>query len=69
MDDGSSTILATTRSVAVIAVTGHALDEDRERAREAGCDVYLIKPVDLDQLLELLAGHAREPRSEAAGGG
>jgi two-component system, cell cycle response regulator DivK len=43
---------ATTRHVPVIAVTGHALDEDRERAREVGCDAYLVKPVTLQRLLE-----------------
>jgi two-component system, cell cycle response regulator DivK len=41
-----------TRDVAVIAVTGHALDEDRERARDAGCDAYLVKPINLKHLLE-----------------
>lgn len=43
---------AATRRVPVIAVTGHALDEDRERAREVGCDAYLVKPVMLQRLLE-----------------
>lgn len=42
----------TTRDVPVIAVTGHALDEDRQRAREVGCDAYLVKPVALQRLLE-----------------
>jgi two-component system, cell cycle response regulator DivK len=40
-----------TRGVAVIAVTGHALDEDRRRARDVGCDAYLVKPVSLQELL------------------
>jgi two-component system, cell cycle response regulator DivK len=30
----------------VLAVTAHGLDEDRAKAREAGCDGYLVKPVD-----------------------
>lgn len=42
---------AATRGVAVVAVTGHALDEDRRRAREVGCDAYLIKPVEPARLL------------------
>lgn len=41
-----------TAQVPVIAVTGHALDADRERAREAGCDAYLVKPVTPRQLLD-----------------
>jgi CheY-like chemotaxis protein len=61
-----------TRDVGVVAVTGHALDEDRRRARDAGCDGYLVKPVSADQLLgevERLAAPAT-PRSpvEASGG-
>jgi CheY-like chemotaxis protein len=34
-----------TRAVPVLLVTGHALDEDRQRARELGCAGYLVKPV------------------------
>jgi two-component system, cell cycle response regulator DivK len=34
-----------TREVPVLLVTGHALDEDRRRARELGCAGYLVKPV------------------------
>jgi CheY-like chemotaxis protein len=52
--------LATAR-VAVIAVTGHALDDDRRRAREVGCDAYLVKPISPQDLLaeiERLAGAA-----------
>lgn len=41
-----------TRAMPVIAVTGHALDEDRERARASGCDAYLVKPVPPQRLLE-----------------
>jgi len=41
-----------TSGIAVIAVTGHALDEDGERARNAGCDAYLVKPVEPRVLLD-----------------
>ena len=34
-----------TREVPVLLVTGHALDEDRRRARDLGCAGYLVKPV------------------------
>ena len=39
----------------LIAVTGYGGPDERYRAREAGFDHYLTKPVDLDVLVELLA--------------
>ncbi len=34
-----------TREVPVLLMTGHGLDEDRQRARDLGCASYLVKPV------------------------
>jgi two-component system CheB/CheR fusion protein len=39
----------------LVAMTGYGQDEDRRRAREAGFDLHLVKPVDPDVLQELLA--------------
>jgi CheY-like chemotaxis protein len=39
----------------LVAVTGYGQDEDRARAREAGFDYHMVKPVDPADLKELLA--------------
>jgi two-component system, cell cycle response regulator DivK len=41
-----------TREVPVLLVTGHALDEDRQRARDLGCSGYLVKPVPPSRFVE-----------------
>lgn len=41
--------------VLLVAVTGWGQEEDRRRSRAAGIDVHLVKPVEPDQLRELLA--------------
>lgn len=40
----------------LISLTGYAQHEDEERAKEAGFDQHLAKPVNLGQLKEILAG-------------
>ncbi|QQD17797.1 response regulator [Spongiibacter nanhainus] len=38
--------------IPVVALTAHAMADDRQRAIQAGCDDYDTKPVDLPRLLE-----------------
>ena len=47
----------TLASIPVFAVTAQAMVGDRERCLEAGADEYLPKPVDVDQLFNLLKAH------------
>ena len=43
----------------IVALTAHALSSAAERAREAGCDGHLTKPIQRKTLVEFLAGTAR----------
>lgn len=51
------------KNIPIIALTAHAMADDRQRAMAAGCDDYDTKPVDLPRLLNkinaLLEGGAK----------
>jgi CheY-like chemotaxis protein len=38
----------------LVALTGYGRDHDRARAENAGFDEHLVKPVDLNRLLQVL---------------
>ncbi len=39
------------KTIPIVAVTSHAMREDERRARAAGCDDYVAKPIDQDDLV------------------
>ena len=45
---------AQTAAIPLIALTAHALPGDRQRAMDVGCDEYITKPMDLDDLVETI---------------
>jgi two-component system, cell cycle response regulator DivK len=48
-----------TRDIAVVAMTSYSLEHNERTARAAGCNGYLVKPVDLQALPEVIRGHLR----------
>jgi CheY-like chemotaxis protein len=47
-------------SIPIIGLSAHAMEGDRLKALEHGCDAYLTKPVDEDLLLETVENLLRD---------
>jgi CheY-like chemotaxis protein len=47
----------TTRDIPILAVSAYAMKGDAERGREAGCDGYITKPVDVRALPQIVANY------------
>jgi CheY-like chemotaxis protein len=45
-----------TAPISVIALTAFAMPDDRQRFQSAGFDGYLVKPIDIRALLEVVKG-------------
>jgi len=59
-----------TRAVPIVALTAHALADDRERASTAGFTSYLTKPIEPNAVVaevRRLIGQAGETRTASAG--
>ena len=43
-----------TKTMPIVAMTANAFSDDRQKTREAGMDEHLAKPIDMDQLYQVL---------------
>lgn len=50
----------------IIALTAHAMADDRRKATEAGCDDFDTKPVDLERLIGKMTTLLAKPHGGAA---
>lgn len=54
-----------TAHIPVVALTAHAMDEDAERARAAGCDGFLSKPINTRTMAVELANLLGAPATRS----
>jgi CheY-like chemotaxis protein len=57
-----------TRDILVLALTAYAMRGDEQKAREAGCDGYIAKPIDTRALPGIVAGYLAGAANADAGG-
>jgi CheY-like chemotaxis protein len=57
---------AATQDIVIVALTAYAMKGDEERAREAGCDGYVSKPIDTRALPAIIARHLAGAKGEAS---
>src|SRR5579864_6580856 len=51
-----------TKGIVILALTAYAMKGDEEKARAAGCDGYIAKPIDIDSLPRVIATHLASQR-------
>jgi two-component system cell cycle response regulator DivK len=54
-----------TNAIPIIALTAHAMDGDRDKCLQAGCEDYDTKPVDLKRLMGKIKALVDSPSAEA----
>jgi two-component system, cell cycle response regulator DivK len=52
-----------TRDIVIVATSAYAMASDKRKAREAGCDGYIVKPIDVRTLPETVSGYLRDRRA------
>jgi CheY-like chemotaxis protein len=57
---------AATRHICIVALTAYAMKGDDQKARAAGCDGYLAKPIDTRKLPIQIAEYLSQARPDAA---
>jgi CheY-like chemotaxis protein len=57
-----------TKAIPVVVLTGHALPEHAQAARDAGCDLVITKPCLPDQLMDALRGILDAPKARPKSG-
>ena len=53
-----------TRGIVIVALTAFAMKGDDDKAKLAGCDGYITKPIDTRKLSELVAGYLLHARAQ-----